>query len=469
MKSGLNRRQFISLLSLIFLLLILPKTLELAQTVQHYLSEAVGVKANIIVDTQVVVGPMEKPWQALAQGGEGRENMLQSVINEVRALQPRYVRIDHLYDFYDVIGRDSGGKLTYNWQKLDPVIESILATGATPFLSLSYMPAAISSFGLVDPPVSWKEWAAVVKATIQHYSGRNEKNIAGIYYEVWNEPDLFGQWQIGKEPDYRTLYVYALSGAFQAQDCQPFKIGGPGITSPIKNWLIPFLDYVDQSNLRLDFISWHRYARRPAIFNNDLNNLHSWLQSRPRFAKTEKIISEWGSDPENHSSHDSAFDAAHLVAVARQLLDHVTLAFSFEIKDGLDPEGKEYWGRWGLLTHETFGKHQKPRYQAVKYLNQLGENRLSLIGEGTWVSGLATKDQETIKLLLVNYDPYSRHWENVPVTFAHLDRATYSYQEVFLLGSSKRSREEVTAGGLIKQISMPPNSIALIQLIKESP
>ncbi|NIT03517.1 glycoside hydrolase, partial [Candidatus Saccharibacteria bacterium] len=68
----------------------------------------------------------------------------------------------------------------------------------------------------------------MVKATIQHYSGRNEKNIAGIYYEVWNEPDLFGQWQIGKEPDYRTLYVYALSGAFQAQDCQPFKIGGPG-------------------------------------------------------------------------------------------------------------------------------------------------------------------------------------------------------------------------------------------------
>ena len=32
--------------------------------------------------------------------------------------------------------------------------------------------------------------------TIEHYSGKGERNMSGIYYEVWNEPDLaqFGSW-----------------------------------------------------------------------------------------------------------------------------------------------------------------------------------------------------------------------------------------------------------------------------------
>lgn len=465
MNPNLSRRQIISLLGLTFLLLILPFTLKLAQTVQYYLSEASGIKANIVVDTKAILGPMEKPWQALAQGGEEKRNMLRPVINEIRGLRPRYIRIDHLYDFYDVVGK-TDGNLTYNWEKLDQVVDDILATGALPFFSLSYMPTAISSADSVSPPANWGDWAAVVKATIEHFSGRKGRNLSGVYYEVWNEPDLFGKWGIGKKPDYRLLYAYALRGASQAKNVNPFKIGGPAITAPQENWLIQFLDYVDKNNLRLDFISWHRYARGVETFEKDLKNLESWLWQNPQFLYTEKLVTEWGSDPGNHQDHDSLFDAAHTIAVIRKLLGQVTLAFSFEIKDGPDPEGKEYWGRWGLLTHETFGKHKKPRYQAIALLNRIGSNRLSLSGEGTWVTGLATKDKEIVKLLLVNFDPYSRHPENVPITLTNLDRATYSYQESPLFGKDKSSKEEVTTGSLIKQIYMPPNSVVLVQLIK---
>jgi beta-xylosidase len=383
----------------------------------------------------------------------------------VRNLQPRYIRIDHLYDFYEVVGK-TNGKLTYNWEKLDRVVDDILAAGAIPFFSLSYMPAVISSADSVSPPANWNDWAAVVKATIEHFSGRKGKNLSGVYYEVWNEPDLFGQWTLNKKPNYLLLYTYSVQGASQVKNTNPFKIGGPAITDPKERWLLQFLDYVDKNNLRLDFISWHRYARRVEIFENDLKELNAWLWQKPQFLHTEKIITEWGSDSNNNKHHDSLFDAAHTIAVIRRLLGQVHLAFSFEIKDGPDPGGKEYWGRWGLLTHEDFGKHQKPRYQAIKFLNELGQNRLSLLGEGTWVTGFSTKKGKTIKLLLVNFAPFSRHIENVPVTFAELDQGIYSYQESFLLGKKKNSKEKVLTDSLIKQIYMPPNSIVLVQLIK---
>ncbi len=466
MKSRLNRRQFVSLIGLIFLLSLLPKTLNLVQTVQYYLSEATGVKANIVVDTKAVLGPMEKPWQALAQGGEEKEEMLEPVINEIRHLYPRYLRIDHLYDFYDVVGR-TDGMLVYNWVRLDKIVDDILATGAAPFFSLSYMPAVISSNDSVSSPISWEEWSQVVEATVEHFSGRKEKNLSDVYYEVWNEPDLFGQWKIGQEPNYCSLYQYALLGASRAENVNSFKIGGPAITSLDTDWLNQFLDCIEKNNLRLDFISWHRYTRQLEVFEKDLKRLNRWLWQHPRFLNSEKIITEWGSDPGNHDNHDSFFDAVHTIAVIRQLLGQVNLAFSFEVKDGLDPEGREYWGRWGLLTHESFGKHKKPRYYALEYLNKLGKERLSLSGEGTWVRGLATKEGETIILLLVNYDPYSRHYEEVPLTLANLEQATYSYQETFLLGINKTSKEKVTAPGLIKKITLPPNSAVLIQLIKE--
>ena len=80
--------------------------------------------------------------------------------------------------------------------------------------------------------------AGMVQRTIEHYSG--EKGIANVYYEVWNEPDLFGKWTMGGNKDYKKLYLYASRGAQAARVSQTFKFGGPATTGLYKNWLDQF-------------------------------------------------------------------------------------------------------------------------------------------------------------------------------------------------------------------------------------
>ena len=95
------------------------------------------------------------------------------------------------------------------------------------------MPPAIAQDGqLLNPPQFWADWTALVQRTIQHYSGQSEYNLTDVAYEIWNEPDLFGNWKIGGDKDYQLLYQYAVVGANQTQKTNPFKIGGPATTAP---------------------------------------------------------------------------------------------------------------------------------------------------------------------------------------------------------------------------------------------
>ena len=146
--SLMRRINFFSLAFLFFLLALLPLLLASVKKVRTYLSRARGVPANIIVDTSQVLGPLPHNWQFLAQGGEEAGRMLFPVISEISELSPKYIRIDHIFDFYDVVQKEDG-QLIFNWERLDQTVNDILTTGALPFFSLSYMPPAISQDGNV--------------------------------------------------------------------------------------------------------------------------------------------------------------------------------------------------------------------------------------------------------------------------------------------------------------------------------
>lgn len=463
-------KKWFSLLSILFLLLALPLTVSLVKKAQKYLSQALGKPANIVVETDITLGPLPRIWEALAQGGEETTpETLSPVVSQVAALRPRYLRLDHIFDFYGVVGGQNNGRMIYDFTRLDRLVEDILKTGAKPMFSLSYMPPVISSGDVTSPPVFWSDWREIVKTTIEHYSGRNQKNLTDVYYEVWNEPDLFGQWKIGRNPDYRLLYKYAVLGAGDAQNVNPFKIGGPGTTAAYQNWLDQFLEYIAAENLRLDFFSWHRYSLWPGVFADDVNQIDTWFAKHGGFYLLPKFLTEWGSSSEVAPIHDTIFDAVHLLATQRQLIGRVDLVFTFEIKDGPPPGQEKYWGRWGLLTHEKVGVSPKPKYQALVFLNQLRGEQLRISGEGTWVTGLAAKEGMTTRLILINYDPQGTHAENVPVSFTNLEDGTYRFSQTFLLGQ-RQERQVNLNGGLFSQtIFMPAESAALLELEKISP
>lgn len=450
--------------SLIFLILIF-------YTFQ-YLTKASSQKANIVVDVKKYAGFLPNNWKALAQGGEEKGvRMLQDVIPEIAALYPRYIRIDHIYDYYNVVSRDSNNQLIFNWQELDNTICDIYHTGAKPFLVLGYMPETLSGDNsLISKPKDWNEWKLLVQKTIERYSGKstilcgNITNywLTDIYYEVWNEPDLetFGKWSIhGGDKDYRLMYFYSSLAAQEAQDVNHFLIGGPATTAPYKNWMQKLFDYILENNLRIDFISWHHYSTNSNDYYEDVDKVNSWLEPEDytKFRALRKIISEWGYDSNPNSVSETNIGAAHVISSIRNLIEQqLEMAFAFEIKDGLSP-------RWGLLSHE---KIKKPRYFALDLLNSLSGYRLQVDGEGTYIQAIASINGNKIALILVNYDKEARNTELVPIKFNNLDNGRYNLSIKNIKGLGSNTKIDVSTNQYSQNIIMPPNEIVALELIK---
>jgi len=176
-KQSKNKR-IVSLFILFFLFISLPLLLIGFNYAAKFLSRAAARPANIVIDAGKVKGPLPKTWQAIAQGGEEQGRTFWTVRDEIRSLSPRYIRIDHIYDGYDLV-QEANGQLILDWSQLDQTVFDILSSGALPFFSLSYMPAVISEDGsITGRPADWQKWSLLVKKTIEHYSGRPQMNLA---------------------------------------------------------------------------------------------------------------------------------------------------------------------------------------------------------------------------------------------------------------------------------------------------
>lgn len=457
-----------ALKSFLILLLALPLLVIGVQLGYQLFIQAKGIPANIVIDTQVTIEPLTNNWNSYAQGGEESADMIGPILSQVKQLAPNYIRIDHLYDHFDVVSRASNGQLTYNFSRLDTLVNSILQTGAKPFFSLSYMPPAIAENGdITGLPREWNEWAQVIKATIEHYSGRSNFNLTDIYYEVWNEPDLFGNWKVYGNKNYLTLYSYANQGANQAQNTNRFFLGGPATTQLYKNWIIAMAKHVVNNNLRFDFYSWHRYHLDPNQYANDAKDVTDWLFEYPQVVTIPRLITEWGFDSEINSGYDNQFAAAHAMATIRQTLQGYQHLFAFELVDGPSPDNQPFWGRWGLLTHPQHGTKLKPRYQVFKLMQELTGDRLLLTGEGTWVTGISTKDKDQIKVILINFDQHGRHAELVPLTFNKIDNGQYQFSQT-RLGKTKTTQEiEITGNTYSTQVIMPASEVIFLELEKK--
>lgn len=426
-------------------------------------SRASGEPANLVFNLEGVLGKMPTPWRNLAQGGEESGDMIANVIPEVKVLKPEYIRIDHIYDAYRVVSRN-GGELAYDWSRLDLAVDSILATGAKPFLSLSYMPEAIAEGDIVSSAKDWKEWGQVVGATIRHFSGVDQKNIDGVIYEVWNEPDLFGGFKTYGDKNYLDMYAASARAAANVRGVNLFEIGGPATTGLYQNWLERLIKYVDANNLRMDFVSWHRYTTDLTQFEKDVAQARSWAENIPALVNLKYYITEWGFDSEVNKGYDEKSGAVHFLAASRTMVGNVDRAFAFEVKDG--PGNEKYWGRWGMLTHQKYGTpEKKPRYKAMEFINGLLSNRLSVAGEGSWVKSLASTDENgDIKIMIANYDPKGTHVEAVPMTFDNLPKGEFTITRQNFLGDSRTTKIATTSATWKTSEYFDANSAAMFTI-----
>ncbi len=430
----------------------------------NLLPHAAPEPAQITIDTAAVLGGYDKPWHNLAQGGEDHEWRLQPIGAQVKSLNPEYIRLDHIFDFYDIVS-GTPGNVQMNFTQFDLILSDIKAVGAKPYISLSYMAPSLAQGGeLTGPPVRYEDWQYMVQKTIEHVSGT--RAIDDVYYEVWNEPDLFGKWKYFGDRNYLTLYTYAAQGAQAARVQRPFKLGGPATTALYKNWFDALLTHVQKNNLKFDFFSWHRYDTDINIYRKDMTQVREWMTAYPALAPTVEFhITEWGHDSNNNPGYDTSVGAAHTVAGAIEMVGIVSKAFVFEIQDGRDPAQAAHWGRWGLFTHADAGARQKPRFAALKLLERLGSERLKLMGKGSFVKALATRsDEKHWQVMLVNYDPAGKNSETVPVTLSSLSPGEYTVTFTSLTRGKRVQKITAQNSSLTFSVPLSPYEVVLAEI-----
>lgn len=445
---------------LILAVALIPVVLIAGQKTITFLSKASAIPANIVIDVGDFQGELSRPWGGLSQGGEqekpGTLVSLAPVSGSVRALGVKYIRVDHVLEdaFYP---------------NLQSRVNEITSSGAIPFIALSYFPSGVADSD-IGTPTNYVLWKSKVKSLVEQVSGRSGMNISGVYYEVWNEPDGpgFGNFSVGQGKDYYTLYKNTVSGILSAQNVNSFKVGGPaladlrrcvggGLFTCQTFWLDKFLELVAHNNTRLDFISWHRYSLRMSDYKDDSNFILDLYKKYPGLPPVEKIITEWGSDPAQSPIHNTVFDAAHLVAAARTFIGQVDLATKFEVRDGPDNPDKG----WGVLYHDG---SKKPAYEALKLLNGLRRDRISVSGEGIFVTGIASRDNSGVTVVLSNYDQTGGNTETVPVRISGLSAGKYrltknTINSAYPLGRQETFEVTTSDGVWSDQELMPGNSV----------
>jgi hypothetical protein len=440
-------RPRLSLLKTSLLLFLLPVVIFAVKKVLDLRKSATGALANIVIDAQKTQGLISPSlWQNLSQGGEESADMIKPIIHLLRAIQPKLIRIDHIFDYYQV----DQGNGQYDFSRLDGAVNSILATGAKPMLSLSYTPDA-------KAPSDWNQWYQLVKATAAHYSV--DKNISGIYYEVWNEPDLFGGWKYNQDPNYSTLYLQTSRAVVNGAGNTIYKIGGPATTAYYHNWMKALFQTATDNHLRLDFISWHKYTKNLDQFQQDFDDLNQILTAYPQFFNLERLITEVGPNSDPDAVYDNSLSGIHLISLSTRLAGKIHRLFTFEAVDGPTPRSDVSSG-WGIITHDL---KPKPRYSALQFLNQLIGQRLNSTGDGSWITALSSLNDQTIQILLVNYDSSASHAETFPLTVKNLAVGKYKLKTTYYMGNTT-IKIVTTTVNYRDQIYLPPNSAVFLEL-----
>src|SRR5712692_4745238 len=141
-------------------------------------------RSTVSIDAAATRGPLEAWRHALGHGGINAVPLPERVVEGVRKLEPRLIRIfmQEFFDIYPDHGR-------FDWSRLDPYMEALAHTGARIVAAITIKPRVL--FPQIDhaiwQPADVAEWQRVVLELVQRYSV--ERQIV-THWEVGNETDI---------------------------------------------------------------------------------------------------------------------------------------------------------------------------------------------------------------------------------------------------------------------------------------
>ena len=329
----------------------------------------------------------------------------------------------------------------YNFNACGVAYDNVLEAGMKPFVELSFMPRDLMREDVqgmfwyrpnVAPPKDLSAWADFIRAFIRFLRHRyGEAEIRTWYYEVWNEPDLYGPFFAGSRDEYFALYE-ATARAIKAED-PALRVGGPATSG--SKWVASFLAYCRERDVPVDFVTTHQYAGDPLGGVEDQGSAGTpqtpdWVAEQKArmasvlagvgdktflsgfraimpdksetedlpndvFATQVKVVrqqaagyplfyTEWNENAifsayTNDTRKVAAYDVKTALEVADYLDASSIWCFS-DIFEELHPFPQEFHGGFGFLTQNGI---PKPVFHAMKMLYDAGDERIDLGEEAT--------------------------------------------------------------------------------------
>lgn len=246
--------------------------------------------------------PLVKTKFAVFNSGIVRLDRYARDIDHFRAVNPESLRIDLGWGT-PWIGwpqepvSGTPDDIRYDFSEMDAIAKLMNSANVLPYWSYCYTPIPLQ-----QPPGDWQsipvdfaKWGDIIETFARHYQQMQNENPVG-YHEICNEPDndVFFK---GSLHDYLEMYR---EGALAARRADPDALtGGPGLAFTLA-WIEPFLDYVSQHQLPLDFFSYHWYGDTNyggITFRELMQIIRRAFANRQEFATTELHLNEFNSYP----------------------------------------------------------------------------------------------------------------------------------------------------------------------------
>ena len=370
-------------------------------------------------------------WHTCVGAGRAGEGLRAAFQEHLELVQKhigfRYLRFHGLFhDDMFILRRSADGRWSYNFQYVDELFDRMLEKNIRPFVELGFFPDCLKGGETtqfwwkanVTPPSEWSGWCALIDRIVRHWINRyGTEEVRQWYFEVWNEPNLDGFWD-GTRSQYFEMYNHTVR-TIKAID-PALRVGGPATSNFVPDarfdgeredmschlthqtedldslqwhgvWIEAFLDYCQQHDLPVDFVSTHPYptdfaldttgrisgrSRGADALQKDLTWLRDVVRSS-RYPDAEIHLTEWSSSPSSRDcTHDYLQEAAYIVKANLDcigLTDSLSYWVFTDVFEELGAGESIFHGGFGLVNYQGI---VKPGWHAYRMLAALGDECL---------------------------------------------------------------------------------------------
>ena len=392
------------------------------------------METHIDIDASESAGALEIDRHGISLGGINTLPLAERVVEGMRKLRPRLIRIfiQEFFAIYPERGR-------FDWARLDPYMEALARTGARVVAAITIKPGVL--FPQIDPscwrPTDVGEWQEVIGQLVRRYSV--EQSIV-THWEIGNEPDIGengGSPYLIQDPgDYAEYYGMTTRAILEA--FPKARVGGPAMACMHSEPLPGLIEHCRQSKTQLDFLSWHLYHNDPGRHAYQVAIARLFAAGLPH--RPELMVTEWSGGFGPVSVEERAFYARRAAATAGSILAMreagLDRSFYYHLWDQIcypedftpffSERGVTNMVRhWNEMPHRFglfgVGGEVRPQYFVFQMLSRLGEEEIAIRCDDRDVRVLGSRGEGNVTVLAVNHSIEERHNRIATLRFVGLE------------------------------------------------